>query len=189
MLQPTAHRWPFKPVRKHVAHRCQAQKTAVRSPSPQRTRHQASSPPASRPGSPPASSQSSPTRIPAQQLLQYERNGYAVVKGLLQQQSITATKAAVQEAVEKDKLKSLRHRIRVLCPDVDPQSVKDVAQAKKVLKRKGTDSVGFLQFFHLHRSSKAIWELVSSPQLAGAAAQLLGVKKVRLYQVSTTLPG
>lgn len=42
--------------------------------------------------------------------------------------------------------------------------------------------LGFLQFFNLHRSQAAIAQLVRHPALAGTAAQLLGAKRLRLYQ-------
>lgn len=77
-------------------------------------------------------------------------------------------------------------RVRVLCPGVKPSSIKNEAQAMAALARHGTDEVGFLQFFHLHRSSPVVDAVVRSKRLAGVAAQLLGVNRVRLYQVMTT---
>jgi hypothetical protein len=53
-----------------------------------------------------------------------------------------------------------------------------------VLQRSGSQPVGFLQFFHLHRHLPLVQQLISSPALAGTAAQLLGAQRVRLYQVS-----
>lgn len=38
------------------------------------------------------------------------------------------------------------------------------------------------QFFHLHRASAAVRALAAGPALAGAAAALLGARRVRLLQ-------
>ncbi len=43
--------------------------------------------------------------------------------------------------------------------------------------------VGFLQFFNLHRVDAQVQAVATSKRLASAAAQLLGAKHVRLYQV------
>lgn len=46
---------------------------------------------------------------------------------------------------------SLLHRVRVLCPDVDVESVQaDVRALKAIATAKGTDPIGFLQFFNPH---------------------------------------
>ena len=50
-----------------------------------------------------------------------------------------------------------------------------------------TDEVGFLQFINLHQDFPGIDDFVRSERLAAAAAGLLGVERVRLYQV--TYPG
>lgn len=60
----------------------------------------------------------------------------------------------------------------------------DEAAALRLLRRKGTDEIGFLQFFNVHRSHAAAFAgMVLGPALAGTAAQLLGVPRVRVYQV------
>lgn len=70
-----------------------------------------------------------------------------------------------------------------MCPGVDAGSVSSIEQALTVLAEHATDELGFLQMFNLHRYSRAVRELVTSPRLARVAADLLGASKVQLYQV------
>lgn len=72
--------------------------------------------------------------------------------------------------------------IRVLCPGADPVAVATPAEARALIAAEGTDGLGFLQFFHLHRASAAVRALAAGPALAGAAAALLGARRVRLFQ-------
>lgn len=82
-------------------------------------------------------------------------------------------------------------RVRVLCP---PEVTKDLdrittpQQALQLIASHGSSDLGFLQFFNLHRTQPAVDLLVRSKQLAGTAAQLLGARKLRLYQVSVNVP-
>jgi hypothetical protein len=48
---------------------------------------------------------------------------------------------------------------------------------------RAVEEVGFLQYINIHESDKAIDLLLRSPRVAAAAAALLGVNRVRLYQV------
>jgi hypothetical protein len=72
--------------------------------------------------------------------------------------------------------------VRVLCPGVDPASVESTAEALRLIEHAGTDALGFLQCFHLHRASAAVRAVARGPALAGVAAQLLGAPRVRLFQ-------
>jgi hypothetical protein len=78
-------------------------------------------------------------------------------------------------------------QVAVLCPGFDA-SISSIEQALDVLDQHGTDELGFLQMFNLHRYSSAVRELVTSPRLAKVAAELLGAPKVRLYQVRKADP-
>ena len=42
----------------------------------------------------------------------------------------------------------------------------------------GSEEVGFLQIFNLHRTNEIVRQLCASPRLAAAAADLLGASKV-----------
>eukprot|EP00877_Chromochloris_zofingiensis_P011917 jgi/Chrzof1/697/Cz01g25070.t1 len=122
------------------------------------------------------------TKLQLQQLLTFERQGFCITRGLLSQDCMLELQQAVAASLDQKRLAALKQRVRVLCPGVKPSSIKNEAQAMAALARHGTDEVGFLQFFHLHRSSPVVDAVVRSKRLAGVAAQLLGVNRVRLYQ-------
>ncbi|KAI8477056.1 MAG: hypothetical protein J3K34DRAFT_169991 [Monoraphidium minutum] len=88
----------------------------------------------------------------------------------------------VEAVIQDGKLDALRHRVRVLCPNADPARVRTCEEALKLIESRGTDHLGFLQFFHLHRASAAVAAAARGPRLAGVAAQLLGARRVRLLQ-------
>lgn len=78
----------------------------------------------------------------------------------------------------------LHCRVRVLCPDhQDLDSIKSPKQALQLIQRQGNCDLGFLQFFNLHRTNAALASLVQNRHLTETAAQLLGVRRLRLYQV------
>jgi hypothetical protein len=88
----------------------------------------------------------------------------------------------VTDALARTELTALRQRISVLCPGVPPESVRSAAEARRVLAERATEQVGFLQFINLHRSFPKVAALVKSRRVARAAAALLGVERVCLYQ-------
>lgn len=71
----------------------------------------------------------------------------------------------------------------MLCPGVDPDLVQTEQKARQLIKNKGSDPLGFLQYFNLHLDYPSVRRLVLGPELATVAAKLLGVTRVRLYQV------
>lgn len=74
----------------------------------------------------------------------------------------------------------------MLCPPevtASLDAVTTMQQALHLISAHGSNELGFLQFFNLHRSQPVIDALVRDRQLTATAAQLLGVKKLRLYQV------
>ena len=76
----------------------------------------------------------------------------------------------------------------MLCPEVPIDTITSEEAARQFL---GDKEVGFLQFFNTHRTaggqqggnSSALRDLVLGRRLGGIAAQMLGVKCVRVYQV------
>ncbi|KAG2486954.1 hypothetical protein HYH03_014451 [Edaphochlamys debaryana] len=115
-------------------------------------------------------------------MLRFERDGFVVTRSLLSGGTIDSLRHACEGEVAGRKLESLRHRIRVLCPNIDPNSIHDEAEAREVLDELATDELGFLQFFNLHRSSRTVAQVALGAELAAVAAQLLNCKKVRVYQ-------
>jgi len=123
-----------------------------------------------------------PLSLTDSQLLRWERDGFIVTRRCLPAAAVLELKPEIESAIQEQKLAALRHRVRVLCPGVDPGSIKSTTEALRTIQRKGSDDLGFLQFFHMHRASDVVRRLVTGPALAGVAAQLLGVKRVRLFQ-------
>jgi hypothetical protein len=126
-----------------------------------------------------------PSQAPSvsyQQQLQFERKGHCVLPALLDPGDVERLRVDVEAAVAAGRLQALRHRLRVLCPGIDPATVTSEVAAQRLLENEASDELGFLQFFNLHRQRAGVARLAASPALAGAAAQLLGVRKLRLYQ-------
>ena len=72
----------------------------------------------------------------------------------------------VRLEVHKQKLEALKHRVRVLCPGINAQELTSAAAALEVLQERGTEPVGFLQFFNIWRCMPLIVESVSFAVLA-----------------------
>ncbi|EFJ47584.1 hypothetical protein VOLCADRAFT_91857 [Volvox carteri f. nagariensis] len=115
-------------------------------------------------------------------LLRYERDGFVVTRRLLQPEHLAALRAACEVEVSARRLESFRHRVRVLCPGVDPATLTSEAEVEQALQNHATDALGFLQFFNLHRTNRAVCQVALGPELATVAAQLLGARRVRVYQ-------
>ncbi|KAF8057287.1 hypothetical protein HT031_006095 [Scenedesmus sp. PABB004] len=131
---------------------------------------------------PPAAAPAPQHQLPNQQLLRWERDGFTVSRGLLPREALEPVRDAVQRVVAARRLEALRHRVRVLCPEHPaPGAIATEAEAERLIDASAHE-LGFLQFFNLHRTEPAVDALARSAALAGAAAQLLGTKRVRLYQ-------
>jgi hypothetical protein len=121
-------------------------------------------------------------------LLQWERNGFVTTRGLLPLQLMAQLKAACEVEVAAQRLSSLRHRARVLAGEGrGAELLRTEAECWQVLREKSAEPVGFLQVFNSHRRNASIARVVLGPELAAAAAQLLGARRVRVYQVSSYL--
>ena len=115
------------------------------------------------------------------QLLAFERNGHITIRNVLSEQQILTSKQAVDEAVQSRCLEALRHRMRVLLPAHQQIALQSSQQGVQHLKAHSKE-LGFLQHFNLHRYDRVIRKLVLHSSLASIAAQLLGTRKLRLYQ-------
>lgn len=125
--------------------------------------------------------------LSAAQLLRFERKGHVATRGLLSASELAPVVPLLQKALEQESLTAWRHRVSVLCPPhVDAQALRSVGEARRLLEHHGSDAVGFLQTFNLHRrptrAGEAAMQLVASPRLGATAAQLLGCPRVRVYQ-------
>ena len=143
----------------------------------------------------------SPVALDPERILAFERQGHLKMAGLIAADALTRLQKAVDEAFDDSMLAAVVQKIRVLGVDAGDKSFLaagdelakqgDVLAAKKVLQewcaKRGCE-VPFLQAFNLHDmespAGRDIRALATCPRLAQAAASLLGVEGVRLYQTS-----
>ena len=93
---------------------------------------------------------SSSTDVPLKTQLGFERHGHCVIRQSLPAESVQQLKRTVQEHAADKELTALQHRVRVLVSPKAAASCRDMADAKRLLAQHRV-SVGFLQFFNLHR--------------------------------------
>jgi hypothetical protein len=139
--------------------------------------------------------------VTVQDCLGFERLGHLKIPALVRASALARLQMAVDTAFEEGMLAAVVQKIRVLAVDAgdaafaaagDACAAKgDVAAAKEALQQwcdKRGCEVPFLQAFNLHaldtEAGRDIRALATCPRLAAAAAQLLGVDGVRLYQTS-----
>jgi len=129
--------------------------------------------------------------VGAAQLLEFERSGHTTTRGLLPRDDVVALRRSVDRVYAEREVEALRQKARVLLGDEQQRQIEHSAGAaegavKDALRRSidglPDGAVPFLQLFNLWRDSPAVAELWRSPHLAGTAARLLGVARVRLYQ-------
>ena len=131
-----------------------------------------------------------PPVLPPDHLLAFERAGHCTVHGLAPQ--MQRNLPAIDAAYASQQLAIHRQKLRVLLGDdaliKEERSAADEGALLAALRRRlaalPEGSAPFLQAFNLWRTSAEVAELAASPALAGAAAALLGVDRVRLYQDS-----
>jgi len=123
-------------------------------------------------------------RVSAEEALQYERNGHVCIRGAVSPPTdMNPMVKAVSGEIMARRLEAYKHRVSVLCPGVGAEAVTSVEEARKILKKHSKEDVGFLQTFNLHRDEDSpATEYIMSKRFAKIAAELMGCKKVRLYQ-------
>ena len=142
-----------------------------------------------------------PVAVELEDCLAFERLGHIKLRALVRGEALTRLKDAVNRAFDATMLAAVVQKIRVLAVDAGDDDLLesgnrcmqqgDVTEAKQVLlqwcDRRGCE-VPFLQAFNLHQldsdDGRLIKALSTCPRLAEAAAKLLGVTGVRLYQTS-----
>lgn len=122
-------------------------------------------------------------------LLAFERVGHCTHRGLLPPQRLQALQPSIDAAYASQQLAVHRQKLRVLAGnDALVAAEKEAARADKpllaVLRRRlaalPDGCAPFLQAFNLWRDDPDIAVLAS--EVAGTAAELLGARRVRLYQ-------
>ena len=88
--------------------------------------------------------------VPLKTQLEFERQGHCVIRQSLPAENVQQLKRIVQEHAADKELTALQHRLRVLVSPKAAVTCRDKADAKRLLAQHRV-SVGFLQFFNLHR--------------------------------------
>eukprot|EP00933_Yihiella_yeosuensis_P067143 TRINITY_DN7178_c0_g1_i2.p1 TRINITY_DN7178_c0_g1~~TRINITY_DN7178_c0_g1_i2.p1 ORF type:complete len:222 (+),score=37.19 TRINITY_DN7178_c0_g1_i2:117-782(+) len=101
--------------------------------------------------------------LPLQTLLDFERDGHVVTRGLLSQSEVINASESLHKFAKDEEQKSKIY-------------------AEKIMEDLDTIPPPFLQNFNPHRKVESARSLAMSEALAGTAAALLGVSCVRLYQ-------
>lgn len=121
-------------------------------------------------------------------LLQFERDGHCTTRSLVPQLPLDAIDAAFSSqslAVHRQKLRVILGEDEAAAAEAHASS--DAARLKALRRKLASlpeGAVPFLQGFNLWRGSAEVAALAGSAELAGTAARLLGVERVRLYQDS-----
>ena len=127
--------------------------------------------------------------LSAEQLLSFERDGHAALRGLLTAAEVSALAPGLHAALDARRVDAVRTGVRVALGEaalVDDFGLPfDEADELEDTMNEAGASVPFLQLFNGWRSGcAAARRLACSPRLVHAAAALLGVapSQVRLYQ-------
>lgn len=98
-----------------------------------------------------------PVKIPDQQISEFREKGHTITHELLSQEEVAAYREVISSAVEKFNTE------------------------KRKMEDRDTYAKAFLQIKNLWRHDKKVRRMVMSKRLARVAADLLGVKNVRIY--------
>lgn len=130
------------------------------------------------------------------ELVAYERKGHFVTKALLHHSDVDEVKQVtaadryrshpppsclerhqrlalqvLEGVIERRSLDALRHRVRVLCPGVQPEQIRSQEEAAAVLESRGIEPVGFLQFFNTWRLASLKTSCNICPSLTAASTE------------------
>lgn len=128
--------------------------------------------------------------LAAAQMLEFERTGHVRTRKLLPGAATSALSKEVDRLYTERESEALRQKVRVLLGDdrlarAEHKSAASPHVLRRILREELPEgAVPFMQLFNLWRTSPMVHELWRSPALAGTAASLLGVERVRLYQDS-----
>mmetsp|Transcript_42665 Transcript_42665/g.84095 ORF Transcript_42665/g.84095 Transcript_42665/m.84095 type:complete len:506 (-) Transcript_42665:24-1541(-) len=127
-------------------------------------------------------------QLDAAALLDFERNGHCVTRGLFTAQEVSLFQGDVRTAFGRKEREAWVHSARIMLGDeavYDPNTgeplLETSEQCREALEARDIP-ISFLQVFNSWRDDKVVEALCTSPRLARTAAQLLGVPRVRLYQ-------
>jgi hypothetical protein len=121
-------------------------------------------------------------------VLDFERNGHTVTRNLFKATEMAALNPHIRAVFTKREFDSWLHSVRVMLGD--DAAYDDFGEIMLETSEECRDALEeydvmlpFLQVFNSWRQDAVVRALASSPRLARTAATLLGVPRVRLYQV------
>ena len=126
--------------------------------------------------------------ISVQTQLDYTRNGHGVLRSLLSKPLIQSLRSdLIKHSNDKNRILSA-YKQKIIVASSDGYKIanncKTVSECKRALRDLGVpaDNLPFLQYFNCWRYLPIVEQLCKSQLMGSAAAQLLGVDEVRLYQ-------
>ena len=118
------------------------------------------------------------------EVLQFFRDGHVFVPRMFEPLYISEVlRPALLRAFDANKLAAYRHRLRNSVLRCDTADTMTLAECERALEEAEPGMAPFLQVFNVWQQSQDISALALSQDLGRVAAQLLGVPRVRLYQV------
>ena len=128
---------------------------------------------------------SSPAKaaISAGDVVAFMRDGHLFKRQLIERDRLDPLLPLAKEFVDANLLTSLRHKVEVTLGRADAATL-SLAQCQALLAEVDPSFFPFLQIFNLWKTLPAARDIACSALLGSAAAALLGVNSVRLYQDS-----
>lgn len=127
-------------------------------------------------------------RVPLSQQIRFAVEGHTVVPGLVPHFRNGWTRNAVRLAGRRAAPQYFHKALHDMgCPDLEADctrlsTIDDCVAVLRTCKQRTQRSLPYFQFLHLHKISPDIATVAQSRRLGYAAATLLGVRSVRLYQ-------
>mmetsp|Transcript_33321 Transcript_33321/g.43964 ORF Transcript_33321/g.43964 Transcript_33321/m.43964 type:complete len:396 (-) Transcript_33321:198-1385(-) len=120
------------------------------------------------------------------ELLHFERQGFLITKGLCTEKEIEHIKGHLKEEYSSRELDAYRQKVMVCLGEEAWELCETKEDCQRLLNENlASDMIPFLQVFNLWRTGNLeIQKFILAKRFAHTAAQLLGVKRVRLYQDS-----
>ena len=130
-----------------------------------------------------AVSSSAKTDVSASDVVAFMRDGHLFKRQLVERDRLDKLLPLAKEYVDANMLTSLRHKVEVTLGRTDAATL-SLKQCQALLVEVDPSFLPFLQMFNLWKTLPAAREIACSALIGSAAAALLGVDSVRLYQDS-----
>jgi len=134
-------------------------------------------------------------KISLRNQLQYARNGHAVLRSILDPETLSLLRSELIHFSSLRSLDAWRQKVEVATNSLTvSKACSSIRECQTILRRINSSGDGdgsknflqqpFLQHFNTWREIRSVEKFVTSPLMARSAATLMDVEKVRLYQDS-----